>query len=136
MGATPRQHRYLDLPFILEAQGIFDKAEQVVAGNDTLMRRVRHARLPLDRACLVLFPDLLSQWIKGEHAPETIPLDRDAIAARCKDTWNAQIDFRIPQPERDGARTEIDAELGTAAEPSRLRAAAGEIPRAAAQPGF
>jgi len=111
MGASPRQYRYLDLPFMLDAQGIFDKAEQAVAGDEALLKRVRFARLPLDRATLVLYPDLMSQWVKGGHAAETIPLDRDAIAARCKDTWYAQVAFRIPPGQQPSARAEADAEL-------------------------
>ncbi|MCX5759303.1 MAG: DUF4838 domain-containing protein, partial [Candidatus Hydrogenedentes bacterium] len=111
MGASPRQYRYLDLPFVLDAQGMFDKAEQAVAGDEVLLRRVRFTRLPLDRACLVLFPELLSQWVREGHTPETAPLDRNAIAARCKDTWYTQIHFRIPPGQQDTARAEADAEL-------------------------
>ena len=111
MGASPRQYRFLDLPFVIEAQGAFEKAEKAVAGNEALLKRVRFARLPLDRACLVLFPDLLSQWVKGGHTPDTVPLDRDAIAGRCRDTWYTQITFRIPPDQQDAARAEADAEL-------------------------
>jgi hypothetical protein len=111
MGASPRQYRYLDLPFVLDAQGVFDEAEQAAAGDEVLLRRVRFARLPLDRACVVLFPDLLSQWVKSGHPPETVPLDRDAIAARYKDTWYTQIAFRIPASQQEAARAEADAEL-------------------------
>ncbi len=111
MGASPRQYHYLDLPFVLEAQALFDKAEQTVADGEVLLRRVRFARLPLDRASIVLFPDLLAQWVRSGHTPETMPLDRDAVAARCRDTWAAQIAFRIPKGQQEAALAEIDAEL-------------------------
>jgi hypothetical protein len=111
MGATPRQHRYLDLQFSLDAQALFDKAEQAVAGDDVLTRRVRFARLPLDRACLVLFPQLRAEWKRRGNASDLTPFDRDAIAARCKDTWNTQISFRIPQGQQEDARKEISGEL-------------------------
>lgn len=111
MGASPRQYRYLDLPFVLDAQALFDKAEQSVTNDEVLLRRVRFARLPLDRASLVRFPDLLEQWVRGGHTPESVPLDRDAIATRCRDTWSAAIAFRIPQGRQKAALAEIDAEL-------------------------
>ncbi len=111
MGASPRQYHYLDLSFAIDAQGFFDKAEQAVAGDEVLLRRVRFARLPLDRACIVLFPDLLSQWVRDGHTPESVPFDRSAIAARCRETWSTQIAFRIPEEGRKAALDEIDAEL-------------------------
>ncbi len=111
MGASPRQYLYLDLPFMLDAHALFDQAELAVADDDLLLRRVRFARLPLDRASLVLFPDFVAQWVRSGHTPETLPLDRDAVAARCRDTWAAQIQFRVPEAERPAALAEIDAEL-------------------------
>ncbi|HPK00503.1 MAG TPA: DUF4838 domain-containing protein [Candidatus Hydrogenedentes bacterium] len=124
MGASPRQYHYLDLPFVLDAHERFDQAEQAVAGNDALLRRVRFARLPLDRASLVLFPDLAAQWVRGGNTPETMPLDREAIAARCRDTWTTQVYFRIPGEERPAALAEIDAEL----DPLLVRPAIVHIP--------
>lgn len=111
MGASPRQYRYLDLPFALDAQALFDKAEIAVTGDGILLCRVRFARLPLDRACIVLYRELLAQWVRGGHAPESMPLARDAIAARCRETWNTQIALRIPQGQQKEALAEIDAEL-------------------------
>ena len=49
MGASPRQYRYLDLPFIRTAQATFDEAETAVGADATLLRRVRHARLERGR---------------------------------------------------------------------------------------
>ena len=55
--------------------------------------------------------DRLEQWVRGGHGPESLPLDRDAIATRCRDTWTEQITFRIPQGRQKAALAEIDAEL-------------------------
>jgi len=112
MGASPRQYRYLDLAFIREAQAIFDQAEAAVKGDATLIRRVRHARLPLDRASLVLYPRLVRAHVAAGNDPKTMPLDRRAIAARCKATWHAQIALRIPEPRREAERAKADAEVG------------------------
>ncbi|MBM4080928.1 MAG: DUF4838 domain-containing protein, partial [Planctomycetes bacterium] len=111
MGASPRQYRYLDLEFIQQAQALFDRAEAAVAKDAILLRRVRHARLPLDRAAVVLHPKLVSEWIRQGNAPEKMPLDRDAIAKRYRDTWHAQADLRIPESKRAAEKAKADAEV-------------------------
>ena len=105
------QYKYLTLDFLRKAQTTFDEAEKAVAGDPVLLRRVRHARLPVDRACLVLWPKLMRRWVAGDGLPEKIPLDRAAIAARCRQTWYAQIDLRYPESQRAAQRAEADAEL-------------------------
>lgn len=105
------QYRYLTLEFIQKAHATFDEAEQAVMSDPVLRRRVCHARLPLDRASLILWPKMMRQWIAGGGKPEAIPLDRAAIAKRCRQTWNAQIELRIPQPQRDAERAKVGAEL-------------------------
>jgi hypothetical protein len=105
------QYTYLTLDFLRQSQATFDGAEKAVAGDTVLLRRVRHARLPVDRACLVLWPKLMRQWTAGNGQPEQIPLDRAAIARRCQETWYAQIDLRFPEPQRAAQRAEADAEL-------------------------
>ncbi len=111
MGASPRQYRYLDLAFITEAQAIFDRAEQAVSDDQVLLRRLRHARLPLDRASVVLFPQLMSEWVADGKEPGNMPVDRDAIAARYRDTWHTQIDIRLPERSRAAERERADAEV-------------------------
>jgi hypothetical protein len=105
------QYTYLTLEFLRNSQAMFDGAEKAVAGNPVLLRRVRHARLPVDRACLVLWSNLVRQWRVGGGKPEKTPLEREAIARRCRETWYAQIDFRIPKSQRPAQRAEADAEL-------------------------
>lgn len=105
------QYRYLTLDFIRSAQATFDEAEQAVADDATLLRRVRHARLPLDRASLALWPKLMRQWIAGGGEPAAIPLDRAAIGKRCRETWIAQIELRMPEGQRAAELANVDAEL-------------------------
>ena len=69
---TRSQYRYLTLDFLGKSQAAFDEAEKAVAGDRVLLRRVRHARLPVDRACLVLWSKLMREWI-----------DRAASRRRC-----------------------------------------------------
>ncbi len=111
MGASPQQYRYLDLDFVRKAQGVFDRAEAAVAGDDVLLRRVRHARLPLDRASVVRFPTLMKEWIAAGNQPEAMPLDRDAIAARYGETWHQQADLRLPEGQRAAEKQRADEEV-------------------------
>lgn len=105
------RYTYLTLDFLRRAQAAFDEAEAVVRGDLVELRRVRHARLPVDRACLVLWPKLMRQWTAADGQPEEIPLDRGAIATRCRETWLTQIDLRFPESQRAAHRAEADAEL-------------------------
>ncbi len=114
MGAAPQAMRYLDLEFIRGAHALFDRAEGVLrerSGDPVLLFRLRHARLPLDRASVILFPRLVSEWTGNGHQPGTIPLDRDAIARRARETWYAAIEQRIPPARQPAAKAEADAEL-------------------------
>lgn len=102
---------YLTFDFAREAHATFDRAEAAVGDDAVLLRRVRHARLPLDRASLVLWPKWMRQWTTGGGQPEAIPLDRDAIGKRCRATWSAQIDLRFPEGQRAAELQKIDDEL-------------------------
>lgn len=106
------QYRYLTLDFLRKSQALFDEAEQAAGGDPVLLRRVRHARLPVDRATLVFWTALTRAWARSGGTPETIPLARDQIAARAKQTWYAQIDLRFSKPQRAQQRAEADRELG------------------------
>jgi hypothetical protein len=119
------QYTYLTLDFLRRAQAAFDGAEAVVGGDPVLLRRVRFARLPVDRACLVLWPKLMRQWTAANGQPEKIPMDRGAIAARCRETWLTQIDLRFPASQRAAQRVEADAELA----PLLARPAAVPLPQ-------
>ncbi|MFQ6098051.1 MAG: DUF4838 domain-containing protein, partial [Armatimonadota bacterium] len=111
MGASPPAFKYLDFDFVSKAMSVFDRAEQAVGDDPVLLRRVRHARLSLDRAAVILYRRLSQQWAAKGKEPETMPLDRDAIARRCKATWYAEIDRRLPESRRKAAKQEADAEL-------------------------
>lgn len=111
MGPSPSSLRYLTLDFVHRAHGIFDEAEAAVAGDETLLRRVRHARLSLDRATVIVFPRLLQEWMAQGNAGPDIPIDRDAVAARLRDTWYAQADLRIPEDRRQADKDACEAEI-------------------------
>ncbi|MGO8747410.1 MAG: DUF4838 domain-containing protein [Thermoguttaceae bacterium] len=108
---TLSQYKYLTLDFLRQSQATFDEAEKAGASNPVLLRRVRHARLPVDRACLVFWPKLVREWIASGGQPDKMPLDREAIASRCRETWYAQINLRFTETQRPVQRAEADAEL-------------------------
>jgi len=111
MGASPPQYKYLDLAFVRGAQAVLDRAERAVGGDAVLLRRVRHARMPIDRATVVLYPKLVGEWMAQGGDAAKMPLDRDAIAKRYHDTWYAQIDLRLPEDQRAAERQQADAEV-------------------------
>ncbi len=91
--ARADQFAWLDHRFLVEAQGIFDRAARAVRGRSTLERRVRHARLSLDRATLELWKDVGLDADRG-------PLDPIEIATRYRRTWLEQIALRGPRTEK------------------------------------
>jgi hypothetical protein len=111
--STPWTLTYLDLPFINQAQRLFDQAEAAVAGDAVLLRRVRHARLPLDRATVVLYPWLKNSWKRSGEIGTNAPPDRMKTARRALETWREQTRIR----------------LTTAAQAAEIQRAEGELER-------
>ncbi|MBM3492789.1 MAG: DUF4838 domain-containing protein, partial [Armatimonadetes bacterium] len=93
---------YLTAEFISRAQRIFAHAEKAAAHDPELARRVAHARLPLDRATLMLWPKL----------QDALPgLDRDAVGRRALAAWLHEIDRRIPVGRRPAERLGAEGEI-------------------------
>jgi hypothetical protein len=104
---SPTQLSYLTPEFIARGQALFDRAARAVASDPALRARVGHARLPLDRATLALYPKLAAAW-QAAGRPE---LDRDAVGRRALAAWCDEIGRRIEParqaPERLAAEGEI-----------------------------
>lgn len=111
MGAALSGYRYLTLDFVRAAHATFDRAEAAVADDAELLQRVRHARMSLDRATVMRFRALSAEWAAQENDPATLPLDRDAIAARYEQTWLAEVDRRLSGAAADQSRAELQSEL-------------------------
>ena len=129
--STPLSLTYLNLGFINHAQQLFDQAEKAVGSDATLLRRVRHARLPLDRASLIVHTRLTSDWLALGKPAGQAPPDRDAIARRVLDTWLAQAKLRLPESAQETEKQNAEAEMRRYATLPTSVAAAGEVPRPA-----
>jgi hypothetical protein len=100
---------YVDADFVVRAESAFDRAEGQVRREPVLLRRVRHARLTVDYALLLLGPDVdlaAAARRAGVPAPERL-----AVAERYQRTWNEQIELRVEPEHRQAMRDDIDAEV-------------------------
>ncbi len=108
---SPTQLTYLNADFVVRAQRLFDQAEKAVQGDPVLTRRVRYARLPLDRATIMAYPKLAAEWAARPGAKGALPLDREAAAKRALETWKAVIDQRMPEADREVLRQSAEGEI-------------------------
>ncbi|MCC7493564.1 MAG: DUF4838 domain-containing protein [Fimbriimonadaceae bacterium] len=82
--------RYLDREFVTAAQALFDRAERLVGGDAVRLARLRHARLPLDRATLYRWREL--------NREAAVELDPAAVAARATAVIQAEATRRMGGP--------------------------------------
>jgi len=109
--STPMSLTYLNLGFINRAQRIFDGAEKAVGDDAALLRRVRHARLPLDRATVVTYTRLNSEWqTQGQPAGQAPP-SRDLMAQRAMNTWMAEANLRLPESQQEKEKQAAEREM-------------------------
>ncbi len=107
----PRLFNFLSVDFVIRADAMFDEAARAAGSDESLQRRVRHARMPLDRYIARLYDQLTAQW-KSEGHTEAMPLNLKTVVARYSKTWEEQIELRLQDPdeaatERKVAATEI-----------------------------
>ena len=108
---SPSRLTYVNLAFVTRAQRLFDEAEQAVQADAGLLQRVRYARLPLDRASIAAYSKLMSDWLAEHGGPDGFPLDREAIGARALATWCAEVDQRLPEPQRAKEKLVAEGEI-------------------------
>jgi len=92
---------HIDARFLRKAHALFDRSERAAGGDAVLISRLRHARLSLDRATLLLWPKF----------GQALATDRQAVAARYRDTWKRQISRIYPEPERAAMFEKVEREL-------------------------
>lgn len=106
-----KRYSYLSPDFIIKAQSLFDEADKAAAGNAVLQRRVRHARLSLDRFTALYFGDMATDWAGKGKAAKDFPLNVERISTRALQSWNEQIDIRLPEDQRAAERKVAAAQL-------------------------
>ena len=120
--ATASDYVYIDALFATKASRAFDRAERVAGDDPVLLRRVRHARLSLDRATLKRWDELVEDWVKGGKDEAGFPLDADVIAARYLRTWIEQVELRLHPDRRRhavrGAEKEVKKILERMSQPT------------------
>ena len=95
---------YLDCEFVLPAMWMFDDAEKAVGDDPALLRRIRLARLSLDRAFLVKAGTLKSEWRKKGNNEKDFPVDSEQVLARYKQTWQDACEQKLPAGKSDKAK--------------------------------
>jgi hypothetical protein len=85
---------HLDLGTVYTIQTLFDGGEESLRGDQTLSRRWRMTRLPIDRATLLRSRYLMAEYYREHHTIDGYPFDRKTICARIDQTVKEQVLFR------------------------------------------
>jgi hypothetical protein len=103
----PEDYVFLQPELLMKLQRRFDVALRRVAGDEVLSRRLRHARLSLDRATLLRLPLVdASRWVgKG-----TSRFDTAQIALRYRRAWKDQAEIRLPVDQVARVMEQVDSE--------------------------
>ena len=121
--------RYLTLDVLLAANRLLGEAADAVADDDVLSRRVRHARLGVDRALAFRYPDLVRDWVTAGNQARNFPIGLDAVIERMRGTWAEQCSLRYRPEDRkplDEAMDELDRLSGNGYVPLPLPEGIGE----------
>jgi hypothetical protein len=105
-----KPYNYLSVDFLVRANQMFDDAEKAAGADPVLQRRVRHARMPVDRFIGVMFPKLKVQWAKRGEIGKPIPLDLTKSVERSQQSWTEQITLRLPEAQREAEQNMAAAE--------------------------
>jgi len=111
MGPSTAAFTFLDVDTVRACQEQFDRAEQAVGGDETLRRRLRHARLSLDRATYLRGRELRREWTVRGNDQAAFPLDPKAAAGRAREAWREQAAMRLQPKAAEKSLREMDAEL-------------------------
>jgi hypothetical protein len=102
---------HLNLQTIYQSQKLFDEAENGVKDNPVLLKRLRLARLPLDRATYIFYRKLTREWVDQGHELKVFPVDRKTVMARARSTWREAIKSGLSERRRADQLKAMDEEL-------------------------
>ena len=89
--STLEDCKYITPELVLKIQNIFDRAEKASGGSEFFLRRIRHARLAIDKATYIIFPKIQAFYAKNKN---DIPIDRKLVAERIRKTVEEQSSLR------------------------------------------
>jgi len=92
----PSAFSHLNLDFLKGADLLYERAEALVADDPVQLRRVRHARLPIDWAIMKRWNFLVRELLRRGAKADSIGLDRQVIATRAVQTMTTMKDLRFP----------------------------------------
>jgi len=104
------QYRYLKPQLIRRSQALFDLAERQVENDAVLLRRLRHARLSLDRATLLRWDRELARTGRSSEKHGRA-IDPSVVAERYRETAFEQIRLRIHPSRRDHHQKRVKREI-------------------------
>jgi len=97
-------YRFIDRRWIGQAQRLLQRAEARVEDDPLRLRRVRHARLSLDRATLL-------RWRELGGFSDEVGIDFTALLERYRRVYREQVELRLSGPARERALEELDADV-------------------------
>lgn len=104
-------YTYLETALLLRAHRYFDAAETAVKDDPIRLRRVRRARLSLDRATLWRWNETFGADGSTSDTDGAHPPDLGELIRRYRETWYAQIGLHLPAAGRGAARAEVEREI-------------------------
>ncbi|NPV46815.1 MAG: DUF4838 domain-containing protein [Armatimonadetes bacterium] len=105
---------FVDLDLITGCQALLDRAEAACGADETLLLRVRRARLSLDLLTLFNLQRLQSQHRQRHQSSSGFPFDRETVERRYTATRLASVAERYPSRRVEVEREEIAKLLAAA----------------------
>ncbi len=113
--ATASEYKHIDWANAIVMQRLFDDAETAVAGRPELRRRVRRARLNLDRICTLNYNRLANAFVAAGNDVAAFPLIQREMAERARHVWLAEIDRLLEPARASHSRNQAEAEFAAVA---------------------
>ncbi len=111
MYPTADSYTHLDLDTLVRAQMMFDEGEKLLADDEVRLKRWRHARLSLDRACIIRTKALMREYLARNGSLKGYPFDRKQLAERIRKTWTERLDLRPLSEKREASLKTIEDEI-------------------------
>jgi len=89
--STLEKCSYLTPEFVVKALSLFDEAGKIARDSEILQRRIRHARLGIDKVSYILFPQISQEYANRQAR---LLFTRESLRERIEQTVAEQTDLR------------------------------------------